>query len=562
MLKSLGPAPQLPICPDLVPLDGADTAQFQQDLISEMQRVLDLHWARQEEQLERQVELNWGRQTELLEQLRKQLQQDIKDSLAGTSSPGSAECGGDLATTPWRDPAHDKLTTDASSRLSDRLAGQNDESDLMIESGMLERLCDSAAKLKRWIQSQLTVPPSFARRNRKKSRVGKFVDSRAFKLVAGLVIAANSVYLGAYADFTMKNELRRLDGAAYEEPWRYVHLVFTSFFFLEICARIAANGSSLFSYSDAFWNAFDIILMVMDLLPLVDLLRGKDVHSVPSLSHFRILRCFRVIHTYEFFRLPVFAHLRMITNAMLRSLPSFLWAVVFAGLVLYMSALGFCIGLANELQTINYGEHASKVGAMRMYFPDLGGSTLHLFMGISNGIDWHELYEVLNECHPLLGLGYVFFAIFMIFAVLNIISGMFIERAFKAVKDDRDFWILEEANHQQKYVDRVKGLFYEMDKDTSGSVSWEEFKHAVTNPHVEAYLSFIDLDTVHLQDIFNLIDNNGDGVLEISELVDGLDELKGPAKRVEVLRLLQLLNEVNARIHAPHAAASSHSETA
>merc|ERR1711879_366855 len=134
------------------------------------------------------------------------------------------------------------------------------------------------------------------------------------------------------------------------------------------------------------------------------------------------------------------------------------------------------------------------------YFSSLFDATKFLFMAISGGIDWVVIYDSLTELNVWYRLGYLFFTLFMVFAVLNIVSGMFIERAFKVVKHDRDFWILEESGQRYAYEDRVRGLFYQMDLDMSGTVTWEEFETALRNPHVQAYLSFIDLDTAHLHD--------------------------------------------------------------
>merc|ERR1712217_315772 len=106
-----------------------------------------------------------------------------------------------------------------------------------------------------------------------------------------------------------------------------------------------------------------------------------------------------------------------------------------------------------------------------------------------------------------------------------------------------DFWILEETNQKRKYEDRVRGLFFEMDKDMSGSVSWEEFKQALQNPHVEAYLSFIELDHQHLRDIFMLLDEDGSGCIEVDELLKGVDDLIGSYESL-VERLAELSTRV------------------
>merc|ERR1712232_875496 len=107
----------------------------------------------------------------------------------------------------------------------------------------------------------------------------------------------------------------------------------------------------------------------------------------------------------------------------------------------------------------------------------------------------------------------------------------------KVVKWDRDFQILEETAQRRRYEDRVRGLFYEMDLDTSGEVSWVEFSEALANPHFEAYLSFIELDTSNLFDVFQLLDGDHNNTIALDEFLKGLPELKGPATKVQIKRL-------------------------
>merc|ERR1712039_876324 len=89
------------------------------------------------------------------------------------------------------------------------------------------------------------------------------------------------------------------------------------------------------------------------------------------------------------------------------------------------------------------------------YWGTLRSAMKYLFMAISNGVDWLALYESLDMLGNWYLLGYLAYILFMVFAVINIVSGMFIERAFKVVKQDRDFWIFEEKSMKYEYEDRV-----------------------------------------------------------------------------------------------------------
>merc|ERR1712039_816495 len=64
------------------------------------------------------------------------------------------------------------------------------------------------------------------------------------------------------------------------------------------------------------------------------------------------------------------------------------------------------------------------------------------------------------------------------------------------------------------------------------------------NPHMQAYLNFLGLDTTHLFDIFCLLDVDHSGSIQLNELLVGMGELKGPAQRVELVRLQKMMLEI------------------
>jgi hypothetical protein len=141
-------------------------------------------------------------------------------------------------------------------------------------------------------------------------------------------------------------------------------------------------------------------------------------------------------------------------------------------------------------------------------------------------------------------LGFIAYTVFMMFQALNIFSGMVIERAFNVVRQDRDFWIQERMSERYLYEERVRGLFHEMDLDLSGTVTWEEFADSLNSPHMEAYLSFIELDTANLYEIFQLLDRDGDETIDIEEFLDGVHDLKGAANKVQVTLLKTFVEDM------------------
>lgn len=401
-----------------------------------------------------------------------------------------------------------------------------------------------------WIHTQLSVPPTFEERGIARTQLEHFVESVVFSLVSGLAVIANAVYIGIYADFTLQNERKRLEGQAFADSWWVVTQLFDFFFLVEILIRMCAERQRFLWGKNMSWNVFDALIVVISLSSTA---MDGDMATVPQVSYLRILRLARVLHTVRFFRLPVFSHLRMVSNAVIQTVPVASWSAIVLLLCLYMSGVAFTLGIARKMQSMDSlvsesgavnAQATSDLRKVTTYFPSLIDGMKHLFMGITGGIDWESIYVSLEPLDGWYQFGYLVYTLFLLFAVINVISGMVIERAFKVVKQDRDFWIMEAQHQNAQYEERVRGLFHQIDLDASGTVTWDEFSNAMNNPHVEAYLSFIEVDTVDLFDVFMLLDKDGNQKIEIDEFVDGVHELRGIVHKAQVKQIHNLLTTV------------------
>mmetsp|Transcript_2610 Transcript_2610/g.4763 ORF Transcript_2610/g.4763 Transcript_2610/m.4763 type:complete len:215 (+) Transcript_2610:3-647(+) len=161
-------------------------------------------------------------------------------------------------------------------------------------------------------------------------------------------------------------------------------------------------------------------------------------------------------------------------------------------------------------------------------------------------MDWSELFYpttlIMSNEYRFFAL---FFIVFVYFALNNIISGMFIDRAFKVVTNDRDFGILEETKEDYTYTDRIRGLFHELDTDDSQTLNWEEVQTHLDNPHVKAYFAWLGINIHQASLVFKLIDVNGDGELSISEFLRGCHALRGQATNIEAKVLHHEIDDEN-----------------
>jgi len=155
-------------------------------------------------------------------------------------------------------------------------------------------------------------------------------------------------------------------------------------------------------------------------------------------------------------------------------------------------------------------------------------------------IHFNELFMLFGICHQLI-LG---------FAVIEVISGVFLNETFKVANLD-DSIMLNEVRRAAK-AERIKltEFFQKADKDGSGLVDQDELKAVLDNKQVGEWLSAMGLDLSDIDRVFAMLDTDGDGQLSCQELVDGASVLKKPARAVDLQAVQQMLQDIRTRLTA------------
>merc|ERR1712060_486409 len=98
---------------------------------------------------------------------------------------------------------------------------------------------------------------------------------------------------------------------------------------------------------------------------------------------------------------------------------------------------------------------------------------------------------------------------FCLLAVMNVVTGVFVESALQTAKHDKDIYLLH----------HVRRLFKDSDKDGDGCLGWDDFEAALANPQMKIYFEAIDLDLEEAVELFQLIDVDESGLIDLDEFV-------------------------------------------
>jgi hypothetical protein len=168
------------------------------------------------------------------------------------------------------------------------------------------------------------------------------------------------------------------------------------------------------------------------------------------------------------------------------------------------------------------------------HFGSLGDSIISLFMAMSGGNDWVVFYENVNQLGVFYSFLFLLFITFSIFAVTNIVTGVFVETALSSNRQDRDIIVHEELEMKQAYTQAMQSVFQEFDDDGTGCISLEEFEAQLDDERVIAYFNALKLDVSDARTLFKLLDYDQSNEISIDEFVSGCFRLQGESRSLDM----------------------------
>jgi len=402
--------------------------------------------------------------------------------------------------------------------------------------------------------------------------LGNIVKSSQYEAFAIILICTHSIYIGLQVELDAW-ELGMRDGQhtgdRTEEAstaFEVIDNIFLAAFFLEWLLRVLPEPHRFFRGKDLAWNWFDtfiVVFMVIEALLMWTLQTVAANSQVTLLRLFRIFRIFRVVRIIRVVK--SLRELRCMISSIMHALKSLVWTSVVVGMQLYMfgivltqGAVDYIFDLRKLADPDTPPSHLEE--RLEHYFGSLERTALTLFQSIATGISWEKLVDVLEPLGPgYVAILLVFIAV-SIFAVMNVVTGVFVSTAINVAQQDKDSLIQEEIRNKERYLKQMRQVFREVDTNQSGTLSMEEFEEALRDERVVAYLNAMDLDFTDVKTLFILLDRDTNGTIDIDEFFAGCLRFKGDAKSIDIAKLQYELEwvmyNIAALLHGPDAAVS------
>jgi len=180
---------------------------------------------------------------------------------------------------------------------------------------------------------------------------------------------------------------------------------------------------------------------------------------------------------------------------------------------------------------VSIGESGMKdQWQLQELYGTLWRSMLSIYETLSEGTHWASLLDPLYQhVSPFLSLGFVVYSAFALFAVMNIMTGVFVDLALRCGEEERKHILIRQA----------RDFCNETELHSDGTITREEFISRISGTIMEEFLKEIDLSPEDAELLFDLLDVEQLGRITPEDLICGCLRLKGTAKALDLMAYLQ-----------------------
>jgi len=356
--------------------------------------------------------------------------------------------------------------------------------------------------------------------------LARFVDSHLFEAICSAVILANAVL----AVFAANHDMEHL-GEAQPLFITSMEATFVSWYTLEILLKIAVHGFYFFVGKFWRWNIFDTFLVVLALYDqILSSVGGMDPSFMRTMRVLKVAKISRMVRLLRFF-----SELRLILNSLMGSLNSLFWSFCMLLLIFYIFALVLLNNTAGyleeEVQTETQDD--AQIQAVKNILGSVQRTMLTLYMTATGGDDWAVFYSVIESTGSFNAVVFIAYIGFIEIAVMNILTGLFVESAMKLAQPDHASRALEVCRAENAQHRQLMRLCEELDKGGSGTLTKQEFSKNMKDGKLKYFLASLGLDIRDAERFFELLEDTSSEI-DIGLFVDACMKLKGAATSIDL----------------------------
>lgn len=312
---------------------------------------------------------------------------------------------------------------------------------------------------------------------------------------------------------------------------------FVIFFCSELALRIIFK---IRLRQDLYWNIFDagiiILFFTEQYLPLEEVFNFNPtvMRMVRLLKLMRLLKLVRYMQSFDALHLIV----KSIMSTM--SVLSYSVALIFV-LMVFMAVVQASL-LSTFIGDVDQDPEIRRQAFMKW------GSFWRAFISMFEitMANWGaHCWFLVNNVGELWGCFFIAWRCVVGFAVIQVISSVFIQHTFKTAARDEDIMIQEKKRAAEVTMQHLDSLFTKLDEANNGFFTMQDLEEALADPRVRHWFAAIETDVSDLPDFFRMVDKeSGDGKVHKEEFMKMLRQMRGGANRFDMLRVMEDCAEI------------------
>jgi len=381
------------------------------------------------------------------------------------------------------------------------------------------------------------------------------VRSGTFEGFFSFVILVNCISMGAEADALVRDSPREMI-----QTLDIMEHVFTALFTAELILRIRVYGYRVFLPNKVanLGNFMDVILVFFTgilfgwAVPLLGPLVGisPDGGVVRTLTVFRAIRLLRVVRVIQ--KAKLFREVWLLLRGLMDSIRTLFWTCIVIFFITYIFAV-FGLWLIGHSIKQFYDaavdkEEQKQLAEVLTWIGGLGPFTRTLLQFLTLD-SWNSKMEPIMEFLPWCWAYFYAYISVAVFVLMNLVTAIIVENAMTTARLDEDHQVKQKEAIKQQELLELRNLFLMMDADGDGTLDWEEFKAAFSDPQMSKKWKLLDFSPDDCLEIFQLLDD-GDGGIDTNEFFSGLARMKGTAQSKDLVRLSKTVDRLSANVSA------------
>eukprot|EP00931_Biecheleriopsis_adriatica_P010283 TRINITY_DN11136_c0_g1_i2.p1 TRINITY_DN11136_c0_g1~~TRINITY_DN11136_c0_g1_i2.p1 ORF type:complete len:594 (-),score=106.09 TRINITY_DN11136_c0_g1_i2:162-1943(-) len=358
----------------------------------------------------------------------------------------------------------------------------------------------------------------------------------AFDLMVGIVVLVNAVILAIELQIfgmALSKWLRfGGDKPATDEVLLLVDYAFMGVYILELFIRLAVLRLKFFcqGHQVEWANMFDMVVVILSCVQAASQHRTsvEVLRLIRPLKMVRVLRCIRVM--------VLFQPLRILATSLIASISALCWSMVL--LVIFMTLGGLILtSLLQDFILDEALDHDTRLWLDENYGTSVRSVWTMFQATLSGGWPNYAVPMVQNVNFWFVGF-WLIYVIVVIFAVIRVISALFLKETLSAASSDAYVQMQNNMKQSEQFASRIRSVFHQADVSGDGYVSRDEFTAVLQTPLMQQYLKLLEVDIHEANDAFDLLDD-GDNMVSYEEFLQGVVRMKGHARSLEVVAVLQ-----------------------